>query len=172
MKKISILPAIRDKVANAFKKSNEGSLSDFYRILENTEFRNINDFAEVEEKIKNLLAQNGLTKVLEEFIKLSIDKKIERDTKVSSKISIQEYIDKEDWRINANANVGYSNAGMINNIAGKLTANYWLDNVYSEEESSAHRDGDYHIHDLDCLTGYCAGWSLPLAPCGRGRSRA
>ena len=160
MKKISILPAIRDKVANAFKKSNEGSLSDFYRILENTEFRNINDFAEVEEKIKNLLAQNGLTKVLEEFIKLSIDKKIERDTKVSSKISIQEYIDKEDWRINANANVGYSNAGMINNIAGKLTANYWLDNVYSEEESSAHRDGDYHIHDLDCLTGYCAGWSL------------
>lgn len=160
MKKISILPAIRDKVANAFKKSNEGSLSDFYRILENTEFKNINDFAEVEEKIKNLLAQNGLTKVLEEFIKLSIDKKIERDTKVSSKISIQEYIDKEDWRINANANVGYSNAGMINNIAGKLTANYWLDNVYSEEESSAHRDGDYHIHDLDCLTGYCAGWSL------------
>ena len=160
MKKMSILPAIRDKVATAFKKSNEGSLSDFYRILENTEFKNINDFAEVEEKIKNLLAQNGLTKVLEEFIKLSIDKKIERDTKVSSKISIQEYIDKEDWRINANANVGYSNAGMINNIAGKLTANYWLDNVYSEEESSAHRDGDYHIHDLDCLTGYCAGWSL------------
>ena len=160
MKKMSILPAIRDKVATAFKKSNEGSLSDFYRTLENTEFKNINDFAEVEEKIKNLLAQNGLTKVLEEFIKLSIDKKIERDTKVSSKISIQEYIDKEDWRINANANVGYSNAGMINNIAGKLTANYWLDNVYSEEESSAHRDGDYHIHDLDCLTGYCAGWSL------------
>ena len=160
MKKMSILPAIRNKVATAFKKSNEGSLSDFYRILENTEFKNINDFAEVEEKIKNLLAQNGLTKVLEEFIKLSIDKKIERDTKVSSKISIQEYIDKEDWRINANANVGYSNAGMINNIAGKLTANYWLDNVYSEEESSAHRDGDYHIHDLDCLTGYCAGWSL------------
>ena len=160
MKKMSILPAIRDKVATAFKKSNEGSLSDFYRNLENTEFKNINDFAEVEEKIKNLLAQNGLTKVLEEFIKLSIDKKIERDTKVSSKISIQEYIDKEDWRINANANVGYSNAGMINNIAGKLTANYWLDNVYFEEESSAHRDGDYHIHDLDCLTGYCAGWSL------------
>lgn len=160
MKKMSILPAIRDKVATAFKKSNEGSLSDFYRTLENTEFKNINDFAEVEEKIKNLLAQNGLTRVLEEFIKLSIDKKIERDTKVSSKISIQEYIDKEDWRINANANVGYSNAGMINNIAGKLTANYWLDNVYSEEESSAHRDGDYHIHDLDCLAGYCAGWSL------------
>ena len=24
----------------------------------------------------------------------------------------------------------------------------------------AHRDGDVHIHDLDMLSGYCAGWSL------------
>ena len=32
--------------------------------------------------------------------------------------------------------------------------------MYSKEEGYAHRNGDYHIHDLDCLTGYCAGWSL------------
>ncbi len=160
MNKVSILPAIRDKITAAFKKSGEGSLSNFYKTLEKVKFENESDFVEIEEKIKVLLAKDGLTKVLEEFIKLSIDKKIERDTKVSSKISIQEYIDKEDWRINANANTGYSNAGMINNISGKLIANYWLDNVYSEEEGAAHRDGDYHIHDLDCLTGYCAGWSL------------
>ena len=48
----------------------------------------------------------------------------------------------------------------INNLSGKLIANYWLDNVYSKEEGEAHRIADYHIHDLDCLTGYCAGWSL------------
>ena len=24
----------------------------------------------------------------------------------------------------------------------------------------AHRDGDIHVHDLDMLAGYCAGWSL------------
>jgi ribonucleoside-triphosphate reductase len=28
------------------------------------------------------------------------------------------------------------------------------------ENEMAHRNGDVHIHDLDCLTGYCAGWSL------------
>ena len=28
------------------------------------------------------------------------------------------------------------------------------------KEEGAHRNGDIHIHDLDCLTGYCAGWSL------------
>lgn len=81
-------------------------------------------------------------------------------THVNSSTTVREYIDKVDWRINANANTGYSNAGLVNNLAGKLIANYWLDEVCSPEEGQAHRNGDYHIHDLDCLTGYCAGWSL------------
>ena len=81
-------------------------------------------------------------------------------TQVNSSTTVREYIDKVDWRINANANTGYSNAGLVNNLAGKLIANYWLDEVCSPDEGQAHRNGDYHIHDLDCLTGYCAGWSL------------
>ena len=44
--------------------------------------------------------------------------------------------------------------------SNEIIANYWLDTVYSEEEAEAHREADLHIHDLDCLTGYCAGWSL------------
>lgn len=81
-------------------------------------------------------------------------------TKVDSFQSVHEYISGSDWRIKANANTGYSNAGLISNLAGKMIANYWLDNVYAPEEGRAHREGDLHIHDLDCLTGYCAGWSL------------
>lgn len=81
-------------------------------------------------------------------------------TYIDSTQSMDEYIGGTDWRINANANTGYSNAGLINNLAGKVIVNYWLDKVYSKEEGYAHRNGDYHIHDLDCLTGYCAGWSL------------
>jgi len=74
--------------------------------------------------------------------------------------SIGEYVGKMDWRVNANANQGYSLGGMILNVAGKVTANYWLDHVYPEEVGRAHRHGDLHIHDLDMLSGYCAGWSL------------
>ena len=81
-------------------------------------------------------------------------------TKVDCSEAVTEYISKSDWRINANANTGYSNAGLINNVAGKIIANFWLDEVYAPEEGAAHRRGDIHIHDLDCLTGYCAGWSL------------
>ncbi|MCK6417575.1 MAG: ribonucleoside triphosphate reductase [Alphaproteobacteria bacterium] len=81
-------------------------------------------------------------------------------TSVDCSEAISEYISGSDWRIKANANTGYSNAGLINNVAGKVIANFWLDEVYSPEEGQAHRNGDVHIHDLDCLTGYCAGWSL------------
>jgi ribonucleoside-triphosphate reductase len=74
--------------------------------------------------------------------------------------SINEYLDRSDWRVNANANQGYSLGGLILNTSGKVIANYWLSHVYTPEIGQAHRAGDLHIHDLDMLSGYCAGWSL------------
>ncbi len=81
-------------------------------------------------------------------------------TLVDVESSMEEYLDQRDWRVNANANQGYSLGGLILNVAGKVTANYWLSHVYSPAAGKAHRDGDIHIHDLDMLSGYCAGWSL------------
>ena len=74
--------------------------------------------------------------------------------------SINEYLDRSDWRVKANANQGYSLGGLILNISGKMIANYWMTHVYPKEVGDAHKNGDYHIHDLDMLSGYCAGWSL------------
>ncbi len=74
--------------------------------------------------------------------------------------SIDEYLDRQDWRVNANANQGYSLGGLILNTSGKMIANYWLSHVYPEAIGRAHREADLHIHDLDMLSGYCAGWSL------------
>ena len=74
--------------------------------------------------------------------------------------SINEYLNHLDWRVNANANQGYSLGGLILNVSGKVIANYWLNAVYPPEVGLAHRNGDIHIHDLDMLSGYCAGWSL------------
>lgn len=74
--------------------------------------------------------------------------------------SVNEYLEKLDWRIHENANQGYSNGGLILNISGKVTANYWLSHVYPAEVGEAHRNGDIHIHDLSMLAAYCAGWSL------------
>lgn len=74
--------------------------------------------------------------------------------------TVDEYLSQADWRVNANANQGYSVGGLILNAAGKMVANYWLDKIYSPEAGEAHREGDFHIHDLDMFAGYCAGWSL------------
>mgnify|MGYP001806078160 FL=1 len=84
----------------------------------------------------------------------------DRKTVVNVETSINEYLDRADWRVNANANQGYSLGGLILNVSGKVVANYWLSHVYPPEVGQAHRDGDIHIHDLDMLAGYCAGWSL------------
>jgi len=84
----------------------------------------------------------------------------DRKVMVDVESSINEYLERLDWRVNANANQGYSNGGLILNVSGKVTANYWLSHVYPAAVGEAHRNGDVHIHDLDMLAAYCAGWSL------------
>jgi len=124
---------------------------------------------EIQDCIEKTLYQRQYFEVMRSFMLYRHTRKLQREhiddfnedtTYIDSTQTIEEYISQADWRINANANVSYSSAGLINNTAGKVIANYWLDKVYSKEEGYAHRNGDIHIHDLDCLTGYCAGWSL------------
>ncbi len=74
--------------------------------------------------------------------------------------TMDEYLNKSDWRVNANANSGYSLGWLILNVSWKVTANYWLSHVYPAEVGNLHRNWDMHIHDLDMFCWYCAGWSL------------
>ncbi|MFZ1705279.1 MAG: ribonucleoside triphosphate reductase [Saprospiraceae bacterium] len=126
---------------------------------------------EIQDSIEKCLFDAGYFRVLKSFMLYRHTRTLQRDhvadipyntTMVDSTNTIEEYIYRKDWRINANANTSYSNAGLVNNAAGKIIANFWLDQIYSKEEGNAHRNGDLHIHDLDCLTGYCAGWSLRI----------
>ena len=123
----------------------------------------------VQDRIEKELMRAGAYDTARNFIKYRFLHKLQREqiaglyqgnTWVDCKQTIEEYVGNTDWRIKVNSNTTYSNAGLVNNTAGKVIANYWLDQVYTPEEGAAHRNGDYHIHDLDCLTGYCAGWSL------------
>ena len=75
-------------------------------------------------------------------------------TYVNSTQTIQEYINGEDWRIKANSNTGYSHAGLINNSAGKLIANYWLDKIYTKEQGYAPRNGFFLIYHRIRKLGY------------------
>ncbi|MEK9151138.1 MAG: ribonucleoside triphosphate reductase [Patescibacteria group bacterium] len=83
-----------------------------------------------------------------------------RNVVVQVEKAVTDYLQKLDWRVNANSNQGYSLGGMILNTAGSVIANYWLSHIYPKNVGDAHRNADIHIHDLDMFSGYCAGWSL------------
>ena len=74
--------------------------------------------------------------------------------------AIDSYLTQEDWRVKENANMGYSLQGLNNHIASNITSNYWLNKIYPERISAAHKQGDFHIHDLGMLSVYCCGWDL------------
>ncbi len=74
--------------------------------------------------------------------------------------TIDNYLDKADWRVNENANMSHSFQGLMLHLSGTLQARYALEK-YPMEARDAHNHGYFHIHDLSFgLAGYCAGWSL------------
>jgi ribonucleoside-triphosphate reductase (formate) len=77
------------------------------------------------------------------------------------KVAIDEYLSKQDWRLNENSNEDYSFSGLLLHTAGKAIAKYSLNEIYTKEIREAHLKGYIHIHDLsNGFVGYCAGWSL------------
>ena len=118
---------------------------------------------EVQDAVEHVLFEAGCFTTLRAYIVYRESRAKVRNAKqswVNVESSINEYLDQIDWRVNANANQGYSLGGLILNVSGKVVANYWLSYIYPQEVGRAHREADIHIHDLDMLSGYCAGWSL------------
>nr|WP_294789157.1 ribonucleoside triphosphate reductase [uncultured Flavobacterium sp.] len=161
---------IQDAIQKAFQSVNKTVDKKIFKIvLSGLEVKYSWPVEEIQDMIERVLFENGYFQTMRSFVIYRHTRKLQREhinglnddtTYIDSTQTVEEYINQSDWRINANANISYSNAGLVSNTAGKVIANYWLDKIYNKEEGSAHRNGDIHIHDLDCLTGYCAGWSL------------
>ncbi len=70
------------------------------------------------------------------------------------------YLQGVDWKIKENSNMCYSLQGLNNYISSDITSEYWLNCIYPPEIRDAHKNGDFHIHDLSLLSVYCVGWDL------------
>lgn len=163
-----------DKIRKAISKAGEASgefdrfeaeliTAQALKVLSYSYRKGIPGIEQIQDIVEHVLITSNHLKTARAYIvyreqhrKLRQDRK----TVVDVSSSVNEYLERADWRINANANQGYSLGGLILNVSGKVIANYWLNHVYSEEIGEAHRNGNLHIHDLDMLSGYCAGWSL------------
>ena len=118
---------------------------------------------DIQDSVEHVLEQSGYTDVAKAYILYRKNREKIRNMKstiLDYKDTINSYVKEEDWRVKENSTVTYSVGGLILHNSGKVTANYWLSEIYDEEIANAHRNADLHIHDLSMLTGYCAGWSL------------
>jgi len=78
----------------------------------------------------------------------------------SSIDSVDQYLNGSDWQVKENSNMTYSLQGLNNYISSKINSVYWLNKIYSPEIREAHKNGDFHLHDLGSLSVYCVGWDL------------
>ncbi|MBN1308073.1 MAG: ribonucleoside triphosphate reductase [Chitinispirillaceae bacterium] len=118
---------------------------------------------EIQDLVEKILIEQGHAKVAKAYILYREEHRRIRSTRdllLDIATTMDGYLKQEDWRVHENSNVNYSLGGLILHNSGAITANYWLDSIYSHDISTAHRNGDFHLHDLSMFSGYCAGWSL------------
>ena len=118
---------------------------------------------DIQDSVETVLIQAGYDDVAKAYIlyrRQHENVRKAKNTLLDYKSLVNNYLKINDWRVKENSTVTYSVGGLILSNSGAITANYWLTEVYDDEISNAHREGDIHIHDLSMLTGYCAGWSL------------
>ncbi|MGA6925726.1 MAG: ribonucleoside triphosphate reductase, partial [Desulfosarcina sp.] len=117
----------------------------------------------VQDLVEKILIENGHATVAKQYIIYRQQHAALRETRAFIKESIESmdaYLTQEDWRVKENANMGYSLQGLNNHIAANITSSYWLNKIYPHYIADAHREGDFHIHDLGMLSVYCCGWDL------------
>jgi ribonucleoside-triphosphate reductase len=118
---------------------------------------------DIQDSVETTLALSGYSDVAKCYIlyrKQHENSRNAEQTMLDYKKLVNSYLKAEDWRVSENSTVNYSIGGLILSNSGAITANYWLSQIYDKEIADAHRNADFHLHDLSMLSGYCAGWSL------------
>ena len=118
---------------------------------------------EIQDIVESVLIEHKEVEVAKAYILYRARHEAMRDAKslmIDINKTMDGYLAQSDWRVNENANVNFSLGGLILHNSGTITANYWLNNIYSKEIAEAHKTAAFHIHDLSMFSGYCAGWSL------------
>ena len=164
-----------NKISEAMKKAFDATntnfdddMIDFLAIKVTSDFENkvkdnIISVEDIQDSVESTLIKGDYVDVAKAYILYrNLHEKIRnvKSTALDYKNVVDSYLNVADWRVKENSTVTYSVGGLILNNSGAITANYWLSEVYDQEIAEAHKNCDFHIHDLSMLTGYCAGWSL------------
>ena len=132
-------------------------------IAERYHAKTIPAIEDIQDLVERILMKSGHAKTAKAYLLYREQHKRIRESEnflLDIQKTMDGYLSQSDWRVNENSNVNFSLGGLVLHNSGAITANYWLNSIYTTEIADAHRNADIHIHDLSMFSGYCAGWSL------------
>jgi ribonucleoside-triphosphate reductase len=116
---------------------------------------------EIQDLVETALMELGYYETAKAYILYREQHRRMRDMKsLVSCDMVESYLNQADWRVSENANSAFSLQGLNSYLSNTAAAHFWLEQVYPPQVRRAHREGDFHIHDLGYLSVYCVGWDL------------
>ena len=118
---------------------------------------------QIQDIVEEVLILEGLVETARAYILYREQRrKIREAAKVVDESSekIDSYLKELDWQVNENANMTFSLQGLNQYVGSYISKKYWLNKIYPKEIREAAANEDFHIHNLEILATYCAGWDL------------
>ncbi len=123
----------------------------------------IPNIEQIQDIIEEVLVLEGLVETTKAYILYREQRRRIREAETVSEESVDrmdQYLEKLDWEVQENANMAFSLQGLNHYAVSYITKKYWLNKIYPKEIRDANESGDFHLHNLDTLGPYCAGWDL------------
>ena len=132
------------------------------RTNEKFHHRSIPAVEEIQDIVEEVLISGRQIKAAKAYILYRDQRARLREMKnlINSSDLMEGYLKQADWRVKENSNMSYSLQGLNNHLSSAISSSYWLNKVYTANIRDAHNSGDLHLHDLQILAPYCAGWDL------------
>ena len=118
---------------------------------------------QIQDIVEEVLILEGLVKTAKAYILYREQRRRIREAVKFSEEAVEridQYLEKLDWEVQENANMAFSLQGLNHYGVSYIVKRYWLNKIYPKEIREANESGDFHLHNLDTLGPYCAGWDL------------
>jgi len=142
------------------KRASERVVKILSRRFKKDEIPNVEQIQDIVEEV---LILEGLVETARAYILYREQRRRIREVETISEEAVDrvdQYLEKLDWEVQENANMAFSLQGLNHYGVSYIVKKYWLNKIYPKEIREANQSGDFHLHNLDTLAPYCAGWDL------------
>ena len=118
---------------------------------------------QVQDIVEEALMLEGLVETAKAYVLYREQRRAIRESSKAANDSsekVDSYLKEIDWQVKENANMTFSLQGLNQYVGSYISKKYWLDKIYPKEIRDAALNEDFHIHNLELLAPYCAGWDL------------